>query len=179
MRTAVIGRAAATAALVIATAFGLTGCAGGGSGGEGGTPAAVEGAEPTQASQVSIRDAWVKAADDGMSAAFGVLVNSSDQDVRVVSSTCDASPVMELHETVENADGQMVMREKDGGFLIPAGSEYVLQPGANHLMLMDIVAPVLAGGTVSFALEFEDGSVFEFDATAKDYAGANETYVSE
>ncbi|MFV0374033.1 copper chaperone PCu(A)C [Microbacterium sp.] len=144
------------------------------------TPTTTESAAAMEeASSVVIRDAWVKAADSGMSAAFGVLVNDGDEDVRIVASTCGASPIMELHETVENADGQMIMREKDGGFVLPAHSEYLLEPGANHLMLMDIVDPVEAGETISFALEFEDGSVYEFDAPAKDYAGANETYVDE
>lgn len=178
-------RPAPLIALAAAAAIGLAGCAPatvvpapGASAGQGSSPSASSsGAE--QSSLVEVRDAWVKAAEDGMSAAFGLLVNEGAEDVRVVSSTSDSSPIMELHETVENASGQMVMREKRDGFMIPAHSEYVLEPGANHLMLMDIREPVRAGGMVSFALEFEDGSVLEFEAPAKDYSGANETYVTE
>ena len=132
-----------------------------------------------ESASVTIRDAWVKAADTGMSAAFGVLVNSSDDDITVNAATSDASPVMELHETVEDVTGEMIMRPKEGGFRIPAGGEYILQPGANHLMLMNMERAVKAGETVKFALVLDDGSTFDFTAPAKDYSGANERYVEE
>ncbi|MGO2171687.1 MAG: copper chaperone PCu(A)C [Micrococcaceae bacterium] len=180
MKSVSFTRVTASFALAGALALGVVGCSTTPASTESGAPSASsESSTQEQSSSISIQDAWVKAAESGMSAAFGVLVNDSGEDIRVVSATSDASPIMELHETVENADGNMVMREKDGGFVIPANSEYVLQPGANHLMLMDVVDPVLAGSTVSFALELEDGSVFEFEAPAKDYTGANETYVDE
>ncbi|WP_326553941.1 copper chaperone PCu(A)C [Micromonospora sp. NBC_01813] len=168
----------AAAALALGLLGGVAGCTDANatdtSTGDDVTSAAAE-----QAADVTVQDTWVKAVDSGMTAAFGLLVNDSDRDVRVVSSTSDASPVMELHETVESTDGQMVMREKDGGFIIPANSQYVLQPGANHLMLMDVVQPIKAGDVVTFAVEFEDGSAFEFEAPVKDYTGANERYVDE
>ena len=128
-------------------------------------------------SQLTIENAWVKTGTEGMSAAFGELVNNGDRDVVVRSATSTVSPVMELHETVRNADGQMVMREKEGGFVIPAHSTYLLQPGANHLMLMNIVSPIEPGADVEFSLVLDDGSDLTFSAPAKDYAGANETYV--
>lgn len=132
-----------------------------------------------ESASLTIRDAWVKAADTGMSAAFGVLVNSSDDDITVTAATCDASPTMELHETVEDVTGEMIMREKEGGFRIPAGGEYILQPGANHLMLMNMERAVKAGESVKFALVLDDGSTFDFTAPAKDYSGANERYVED
>ena len=147
--------------------LGLAGCSG---------ADATDAAPARQAEGVTIRDAWVKSADSGMSAAFGVLVNSGPTDVTVVSSTSESSTMIELHETVENDSGQMVMREKDGGFVIPAGGEYALQPGGNHIMLMDLTAPVKAGDAVGFTLTFADGSTHDFDAPAKDYTGANEQY---
>jgi copper(I)-binding protein len=139
------------------------------------SPAAAE--TQDQASSIEIRDAWVKSAETGMTAAFGVLVNNGDDDVTVSASTSDVSPIMELHETVEDPSGEMIMREKADGFVIPAGGEYLLQPGANHLMLMEVERPVKAGEEVKFALAMEDGSSFDFTAVAKDYSGANERYV--
>lgn len=127
---------------------------------------------------VTIDDAWVKAADEGMSAAFGTLVNSGDEDVTVVSVTSEASSMLELHETVENEAGEMVMREIEGGFVIPAGGELPLEPGANHIMLMDLAAPLKAGEEATFTLTFSDDSTYEFTAPVKDYSGANENYES-
>ena len=125
---------------------------------------------------VTIEDAWVKAADEGMSAAFGVLENSGDTDVTVVSVASDASSMLELHETVENEAGEMVMREIEGGFVLPAGAEFVLEPGANHIMLMDLTDPLRAGDEAIFTLTFSDDSTYEFTAPVKDYSGANENY---
>lgn len=128
------------------------------------------------ASAVTISDAWVKAADSGMSAAFGTLHNDSKSDVTLVSAASPASSMLQLHETVADASGAMVMREKDGGFVIPAGGELVLQPGGNHIMLMDLTAPLKAGEDTTFTLTFSDGSTTSFSAPVKDYSGANETY---
>lgn len=157
-------------ALVAVSLFALTGCA------AQSTPAETQSAPAGDV--VTIDDAWVKSADEGMSAAFGTLVNSGDDDVTVVSVTSDASTMLELHETVENEAGEMVMREIDGGFVIPAGGELALEPGGNHIMLMDLTAPLTAGDQATFTLTFSDDSTYEFAAPVKDYSGANENYES-
>ena len=107
-------------------------------------------AEPTtEAAAISITDAWVKSADEGMSAAFGILTNGSDRDVTIVSASSEVSSMLELHETVENDTGEMVMRQIQGGFVIPASGTFPLEPGANHIMLMDVTAPLKAGAEAS------------------------------
>jgi len=128
------------------------------------------------AESVTISDAWVKAADEGMSAAFGELHNSGESDVTVVSATTAAADMIELHETVENETGAMIMREIEGGFVIPASGALALEPGADHIMLMGLTGALAAGQEISFTLTFSDDSVYEFTAPVKDYAGANETY---
>lgn len=133
----------------------------------------------TAADSITIDDAWVKSADAGMSAAFGVLKNSGDTEVTVLSVSSDASTAMQLHETVADDSGTMVMQEKDGGFVIPPGGTFTLEPGGNHLMLMDLTAPLAAGEEATFTLTFSDGSTFDFTAPVKDYTGANEEYVGD
>ena len=83
---------------------------------------------------------------------------------------------VELHETVENETGEMTMREKGGGFTIAPGDALTLEPGGNHIMLMNLPQPVAAGDELSFTLTFSDDSTLDFTAPAKDYAGANENY---
>lgn len=156
------------AILAAAAILALTGCA------TGGTPASES--EASAAETVSVHDAWVKAADDGMSAAFGEFENSGTADITVTGVTSAASSDLQLHETVENEAGEMTMREKDGGFVIPAGQSLTLEPGGNHIMLMDLAKPIKAGDELSFTLTFSDGSTTEFTAPAKDYSGANESY---
>jgi copper(I)-binding protein len=154
---------AAAATLLLAT-----GCAAA-------TPAApVDAAQESES--LTITDPWVKAADEGMSAAFGTLENDGESDITIVSATTSASTMIELHETVENDAGEMVMQAKEGGFVIPAGGSYELAPGGNHIMLMGLTAPLKAGDESTFTLTLSDGSVYDFTAPAKDYSGANESY---
>ena len=156
-------------ALSAAALIALTGCS---------TPAsdASEGSAAPAAESVTMENGWVKAAESGMSAAFGELENTGSGDITVVSATTDAASALELHETVENEAGEMIMREKTGGFTIEAGGSLSLEPGGNHLMLMDLTRPILAGDDVTFTLTFSDDSTYEFTVPAKDYAGANENY---
>lgn len=156
------------AALLAVSMLALSGCA------AESAPAEIRSAPAGEA--VTIEDAWVKSADEGMSAAFGTLENSGDTDVTVVSVTSEASSMLELHETVENEAGEMVMREIEGGFIIPAGGDFELEPGANHIMLMDLASPLQAGDEATFTLTFSDDSTYEFTAPVKDYSGANENY---
>ncbi|MDG4827466.1 copper chaperone PCu(A)C [Asanoa sp. WMMD1127] len=127
------------------------------------------------ADPIAVRDMWVKTADKGMTAAFGTLLNTGGSDIRIVKATSTASPMMELHEVAE-VDGKMEMRPKEGGFEIPAGGSHELKPGGDHLMMMDVKAPVKAGDEVTFTLTLDSGTTFEFTAVAKDFAGGNESY---
>ena len=130
----------------------------------------------TEAESLTMTDPWVKSAEDGMTAAFGTLVNSGDSDVTVVSAEADITDMMELHETVRNDDGGMAMQAKDGGFVVPAGGEHQLAPGGDHLMIMDLLRPVQPGEAVTITLTLDDGSTTVVEATVKDFTGADEEY---
>lgn len=135
--------------------------------------------EPAQprvtADAVTVADAWVKAADDGMTAAFGRLTNSGAHDARIVSATTAAAAMVELHEVVSDG-GAMTMRPKDGGFVIPAGGAIDLIPGGDHLMLMEITGALEPGSDVEIAATFEDGSTLPITAQVRDFPGADEHY---
>ena len=159
-------RTTSLAAAVAAAILLLAGCS---------TPSTPAEAAPA-AEAITLTDAWAKSADEGMTAAFGMLANTSDQDVTITSATSPAATMIELHETVDDGTGQMVMREVEGGFVIPAGGMLDLAPGGNHLMFMGLTAPMAAGDEVTITLTFSDGSTTEFTAPVKDYSGANENY---
>lgn len=131
---------------------------------------------PATESPLSISEPWIKAAETGMTGAFGVLANNGAEDIQVIGASSPAAASVELHETAAGADGQFAMAETADGFTVPAGGEFVLEPGANHLMLMGLTGPVLPGDEVSFTLELADGTTVDFTATAKDFSGANESY---
>ncbi len=128
------------------------------------------------AKAVTMSDQWVKAADSGMTGVFGTLKNSGTQEMTVVSATSPAAGRMELHEVVSQAGGGSTMQPKEGGFAIPAGGTHVLAPGADHLMLMDLKAPLPVGGDVEITLTFKDGSTLPFTAQVRAFPGAGENY---
>jgi copper(I)-binding protein len=128
-----------------------------------------------QADAIVLHDVWVKAADHGMTAAFGRLSNTSPREVRIVSATTAVANRMELHEVVAG-DGDMTMRPKDGGFVVPAQAEAELSPGGDHLMLMDLTAPLVPGTDIDVVVTFEDGSTLPITAQVRDFPGADEHY---
>lgn len=135
------------------------------------TPAGIDSAA------LVVSQPWVKAAPSGMTGGFGVIKNTSDADITVTGASTPAARMVELHETVAGPTGAMQMRAKDAGFVIPAGGELTLAPGANHLMLMGLTGPITAGTDVTFTLSLAGGGSFEFTSVAKDFSGANENYV--
>ncbi|MCX6406236.1 MAG: copper chaperone PCu(A)C [Propionibacteriales bacterium] len=155
-----------TLLLLAATTVGLTACG------------SSSDADPaTEASTVSVQDPWVKAADSGMTAAFGTFRNAADHDVTIVSATTDGvAGRVELHEMATDEDGQMVMRQKKGGIVVPAGKTHTLEPGGDHIMLMDLTRPVEPGQDVRVTVRFSDDSTMSFTAPARSFAGAEEDY---
>ena len=128
------------------------------------------------ASALQIEDQWVKAAESGMTAAFGVITNPTNKPIRVVGARSPRfAGVVQLHE-VAMQGGKMQMKEKSGGFVIPAGGSVELKPGGDHLMLMKMRQPVTAGEMVPMLLITSDGGQLRFTAMGRVFAGANEEY---
>ncbi|MEU1643007.1 copper chaperone PCu(A)C [Micromonospora zamorensis] len=167
-------RRSATVLTAAILAVGAAGC------GSSDSPSAAQPSSSVSASAnpdagvIGIRDPWVKAADKGMTAAFGTLVNDGDSDVTLTSATTSVSS-MELHEMAMK-DGRMVMRQKQGGIVIKAKGTHALEPGGDHLMLMSLTRPVQAGDELTFTLTFADGRTQQFRAVAKPFTGAQESY---
>ncbi|WP_066296320.1 copper chaperone PCu(A)C [Arthrobacter luteolus] len=163
------------AAVLALSAAGLAGCAT-----DSPAPGASSSSAAEQAQQLTLSGAWAKAGDaGGMTGVFGTLKNDGAEDLTVVAASSPAAAAVELHETAMGADGAMTMQQIEGGFTVPAGGEYLLEPGGSHLMLMGLEHGLLAGDTLPITLELADGSTLELEAVAKDFAGANENYGSE
>lgn len=128
------------------------------------------------ASPVELRDGWAKATDQTMTGVFGTLHNSGSTDAHLVQASNDLGGMTQLHESVPDAGGGMSMKEKEGGFVIPAGGDLVLQPGGDHLMLMDLSAPITTGRQIHLVLTYADGSFSQVTVSARSFAGADEKY---
>ncbi|WP_234996423.1 copper chaperone PCu(A)C [Demequina sp. NBRC 110054] len=153
------------AAALLGSALALTACS---------SDSAAETAE-----SLTVTDAWVKAVDDGMTAAFGLVENTTDEAVTIVGASTDASTMVQLHETVADDSGNTTMQEVDGGFTVEPGETLTLEPGGNHIMFMDITEPLEAGAEVDITLELEDGSEVPFTAVVKEFSGAQEEYTAD
>jgi copper(I)-binding protein len=167
-----IRRRSALAAAVLATGL-LTACA---------SDATEQAASPEASGPVAgacaltVVDPWVKATEDEMTGAFGTVQNTGAAEAVVTGASSPAAGMMEIHEVVDK-DGAMVMQPKEGGLVVPAGGSATLQPGGDHLMLMQLPAPIEAGAEVSITLACADGGTVAFTAVAKPFEGGAETYV--
>lgn len=174
---AVPRRAALASFLVLPLAACSAGGADGGDGGDdSATGASDGGADATASGSITVTDPWVKAADDGMTAAFGTVVNGTGSDLVLTAVTTPATDMVQLHETTSDGSGGMSMQEKEDGFELPAGAELVLEPGGDHIMLMDLPEPLQPGDEIELTLVFSEGTEYPFTATVKDFTGAEENY---
>jgi len=139
------------------------------------TAAAASATSAPAATGLTLKDAWVKAVPNGMTAIFGTLDNPTDTDINVVGGTSPVASMVELHE-VAMVDGAMKMHPKVGGFIVPAHGTHVLEPGHDHIMVMGLTKPIKAGDTVTATLMLKDGTSVPITAIGKDFSAGNESY---
>lgn len=83
---------------------------------------------------------------------------------RLVSVTSADANMVQIHESrIES--GMMMMAELREGLALPAGETVALEPGGNHLMLMGVREPLVAGDTVALTLTFETSPPLDITAT--------------
>lgn len=145
---------------------------------DGGTASGASdgGSSGATASALSVTDPWAKAAESDMTGVFGVLKNTTDKDVHVTGAKSPAAGMCELHETITDSTGASSMQKAENGFVVLAGGEFALEPGANHIMLMQLTGPLKPGDEVEVTLELEDGTTIPFTAAVKEFTGAKENY---
>jgi copper(I)-binding protein len=144
-------------ALVCLAAVGLAACGSDDDGGD----ASGDGA-------VTVEDAWSRRPAEGQAAAavYGVVTNTTGDALTAIAATTDVTDTVELHEVVMDGD-EMTMREKEGGYEVPAGGELVFEPGGAHIMLLDI-DPATYPDEIDVTLEFDDGTSVDFVAEVRE-----------
>lgn len=176
--TVLPARALALSAAVILGGALVAGCGSSGSTTSSSTTAAPTPASSPSTATLAVVDPWVKAQPSNMTGFFGVLKNSTDKEITVVSGSSPVAGTVEMHE-VAMVDGAMKMRKKEGGFVVPANGSLELKPGGNHIMLMEIKNPITAGQSVAITLTTADGQELSATGVAKTIAGGNESYASD
>jgi periplasmic copper chaperone A len=108
------------------------------------------------ASSISIEKPFSRATPGGAKVAAGymTITNKGAAADRLLSASSPAAGSVEIHE-MKMQDGIMKMREIPGGLPIEAGNTVAFAPGGNHLMLVELKAPLKQGDKVPVTLNFE------------------------
>ncbi|WP_291478245.1 copper chaperone PCu(A)C [Corynebacterium sp.] len=172
-------RRLSAAALATVLALGLTACGGDSDSddnGNGTTTAAAQSSDKSS-DAVSFSDGYVGAKDTetSMTAVFGELTNSTDEDIHLTRVTGDLEGVYQFHETVDG-----IMRETDDGLVVPANGSVDMEPGSTHIMIMENHDEIAAGDTLTLTLTAEDGTTYEVsDIPVRVQQSAHEDYGTE
>lgn len=111
-------------------------------------------AEPGTPATVQIADATCRPTLNGRDVTGCYVTLTASRDDRLVSVGAPLAGTAQVHEMkIEN--GMMKMAELKDGLPLPAGEPVQLKPGGNHLMLVGLKQPLLAGEQVSITLTFE------------------------
>ena len=116
---------------------------------------------------VHVSDAWLRAVPEGVTSTAGyfTIENRSDAPRTLKGVTSPQFARVELHET-RLEDGIARMRPVDV-LALPSGERVTLAPGGLHLMLLDPVRPLAAGGHATLRLQLDDGWLVEVEAEVR------------
>lgn len=112
------------------------------------------------AAGIEVSNPWARATASPMVTTGGVFAeikNTGTVDDQLLSASSPAADMTQLHTTL-NDNGTMMMREVPA-FDVKAGQSVVFQPGANHIMLMGLKAPLKKGDHLTLSLTFAKAGV--------------------
>jgi copper(I)-binding protein len=104
---------------------------------------------------IQVKDPWARETPPGVrhGAAYMTLLNEGNVQDRLTGARSDVSNVAELHTHL--MEGGVVRMRQIEGVNVPPGTPVVLEPGALHIMLIELKQPLKAGERFPLTLEFE------------------------
>jgi periplasmic copper chaperone A len=114
-------------------------------------PSLVDAAQPV----VEVTGAWVRATVPGQQVAGAYLTIRSARAAKLIGVKSPVAKSAEIH-SMSNDGGVMRMRKLDG-LALPAEERVALEPGGNHIMLLDIKRQLQPGEKVQIALTVSQG----------------------
>ncbi len=88
-------------------------------------------------------------------AVYLTLYNHSDVPDRLVRIEGDVADRIEIHTHIQDAAGVMRMVELEDGITMESDETRILQPGADHIMLLGLTRPLVEGETFDLLLYFD------------------------
>ena len=112
------------------------------------------------------QDAWIRAAEGPhATAAYFEVVNGGPDSVVVTAISGDFAESFPMHETVR--DGAMMSMREVGSMRVPPHGVLKLEPGAGHVMVMQLRRNLVAGERVRMTLHLRDGRELPVVATVR------------
>lgn len=115
----------------------------------------------TDVESLRVSGAWVRPADV-MSAAYLQITNNGRSLQQLVGVETTVADSAEIHKT--EMDGDLMQMRPVEAVEIPAGETVQLKPGGEHIMLIGLSAPLVAGDTILLTLTFDSGARLEVEA---------------
>ncbi|MGY6410109.1 MAG: copper chaperone PCu(A)C [Alkalilacustris sp.] len=123
------------------------------------SPAAALAVDAASADAITIHAPFALISPAGQSgAAFMRIENTGTQDDRLIAARADIAQRVELHTHIIDDIGTMRMMEVEEGFPIPAGGDYVLERGGDHVMFLGLLEAPEPGAEIPLTLVFESGT---------------------
>ncbi|SPU52143.1 Uncharacterized protein conserved in bacteria [Brevundimonas vesicularis] len=130
-------------------------------------PAKAPAAEtPTATAAVTATDAWCRPSPNGAKAGGCYVTLTAATDDRLMGGSTPRAGSLQVHE-MKTENGMMKMAELTAGLPLPAGQAVALAPGGNHLMLIGLTAPLVAGETVPLTLQFASAPAITVQAQVR------------
>ncbi|MGP9622067.1 MULTISPECIES: copper chaperone PCu(A)C [unclassified Corynebacterium] len=138
------------------------------------TDQSAEQSDDQSTDALTLTDGYVGAKDTetSMTAVFGELTNTTDEDIHLTRVTGDLEGVYQFHETVDG-----IMQETEDGLTVPANGSITMEPGGSHIMIMENNDEIAAGDALTLTLTAEDGTTYEVaDIPVRVQQSAHEDY---
>lgn len=116
---------------------------------------------------VTVAHPWARATPGGVTNGAAYLeIKAADGVVdRLISASSPIAGRVEIHTHIQDGD-VMRMRRVDTLAVKPGGA-VVLKPHGDHVMLMDLKAPLKEGDLIKLTLTFEKAGPLEIEATVE------------
>lgn len=108
----------------------------------------------------SVTAAWARPADSGATGgAYLTIVNADSVAVELVGESSPVANSVEVHESMQH-DGMSHMMPR-ASVPIGARDSVVMAPGGLHVMLNQLMRPLVAGDSVPLTLRFSNGDAVQ------------------
>lgn len=104
---------------------------------------------------VEVTDVWCRPTPNGAhTGACYMTLKAKGAAETLMGVASPAAASVQIHSGM-SSDGQMSMAPVEAGLSLPLNQPVTLAPGQNHIMLMNLTRPLVAGDVVSLTLGFQ------------------------